>query len=93
MVNRMRRKLRKMRQKIYKVRKCKWSTLSTGEKVLKVLFTLLKIAAFIYLGAAAIAIVLGIYVALSLMSGMAEAVDVSIQSCRNCRQSHRYYYW
>ncbi len=85
-------KLRRGIAKIKKANRGKWSSLNTGEKVIKVLLILLKIALAVYFGLVVIAVLLGVWVAFGIMSGITGAVNDQIQRSYEFRHRRRYYW-
>lgn len=83
-------KLRKGADKISKANRGKWSTLSTGEKVIKIVLWTIKLAIISFFGVIAVAVVLGCWVAFGIMSGLTGAIDGQIQRSYNYR--HRGYW-
>lgn len=81
--------LRKGADKISKANRGKWRTLSTGEKVIKVVLWCIKLAIIATLGLGALAIAAGIWVAFGIMSGLTGAVDDQIQRSYNYRHRNR----
>lgn len=84
-------KLRKAAAKIKKANKGKWGTLSTGEKVLKVVLILIKLAIIASLGVIIFAIALACWVAFGIFSGMTDAVSDQIQRSYDYRHRGNYY--
>lgn len=85
-------KLKWAAKKIMKANRGKWRTLSTGEKVLKVIIILLKLALIVFCGAAIFAIILGVWIAFSLMGGIVDAVNGQIWRSHVYRNRRRYYW-
>lgn len=88
----MREKLRKGAAKIKKANRGKWRYLSTGEKVIKVILTLLKLALIAYFGLVVIAIIFAIVVAFGIMDGITGAVNDQVRRSYDFRHRNRYYY-
>lgn len=85
-------KIRKAALKVKKVNHGKWRDLSTGEKVLKVVLWLIKLALVCVFGLVALAIFLGIVVATGIMGGLTDAVNGQIQRSNDYRHRNRPYY-
>lgn len=85
-------KLRKGAQKIHKANKEKWRTLSTGEKVLKVILTLIKLALMIWMGAVVFVLILAVWAAFAIMSGITGAVDQEVQRTYYNRHRNNHYW-
>lgn len=62
-------------RKIAKVNSSKWSTLSTGEKALKVVIIALKVGLVVSLGLVAVVVALSFYVAKEICNGWVDAAN------------------
>lgn len=62
-------------RKIAKVHKSKWSTLSTGEKALKVVLIALEIGLVLALGILAVVVILSFWVASEIRNGWIDAAN------------------
>lgn len=82
--------LRNGANKISKANRGKWRTLSTGEKVIKVVLSVIKLGIILSLGVVTFGIILSVYVAVSIMSGLTGAVNGQIERSYNYR--HRNYW-
>lgn len=85
-------KLRKGAQKIHKANKGKWRTLSTGEKILKVILTLIKLALIVWMGAVVFVLILAAWAAFAIMSGITGAVDQEVQRTYYNRRRNTHYW-
>ena len=80
-------------QKLRKVNKGKWKTLSTGEKIAKVVLRLVELALFLMFGLIVLVIIGGFWIAFGLMGGINDAVYGQIErSNRKYRGDDTYYY-
>lgn len=84
-------KLRRAARKIQKANRGKWGTLSTGEKVLKVVLTLIRLAIIVSLGMVVFTIGLAIWVAVGIMQGFTGAVDQEVNRAYDRWNRPRYY--
>lgn len=84
-------KLRKGAQKIKKANRGRWGTLSSGEKVLKVILTLLKLGIIFCCGSLVVCIIIAAWIAFGIMSGLTGAVNDQVQRSYDYHHRGRYY--
>lgn len=77
--------------KLRKVNRAKWKTLSVGEKIVKVVLCLMKIAMVICFGLGALIIIGGCWIAFGLMGGINDAVYGQIERSNRMRYNRWYF--
>ena len=85
-------KIRSCFKKVKKVNHGKWKDLSTGEKILKVILWLIKLALVCVFGLFALAIFLGVVIAMGVMGGLTDAINGQIQRSNDYRHRNGPYY-
>ena len=79
--------MKKLVAKMRKVKAYKWNMLSSGEKVLKVVMKLVKLALIAVLVAGAVALAAGVGFAVIVALGVANAVGGGLQKCKQGLQA------